>query len=69
MSTPYIAANTINQTIAQITNGIDAVVVESLSVKDMTTHGGNYKRHMKRSMRENHVGEFLRKLAQWCEMH
>ena len=64
-----IAANTINQTIAQITNGVDAVVVESLSVKDMTTHGGNYKRHMNRSMRENHVGEFLRKLAQWCEMH
>ena len=64
-----IAANTINQTIAQITNGVDAVVVESLSVKDMTTHGGNYKRAMNRSMRENHVGEFLRKLAQWCEMH
>ncbi len=64
-----IAANTINQTIAQITNGVDAVVVESLSVKDMTTHGGNYKRAMNRSMRENRVGEFLRKLAQWCEMH
>ncbi len=51
-----IAANTINQTIVQITNGVDAVVAESLSVKDMTTHGGNYKRHMNRSMRENHVG-------------
>ncbi len=64
-----IAANTINQTIAQITNGVGAVVVESLSVKDMTTHGGNYKRAMNRSMRENRVGEFLRKLAQWCEIH
>ncbi|MXZ93144.1 MAG: transposase [Cenarchaeum sp. SB0661_bin_35] len=44
-------------------------MVESLSVKDMTAHGGNYKRHMNRSIREIHIGEFLRKLAQWCEMH
>ncbi len=64
-----IAANTINQTVARIASGVDAVVVESLSVKDMTTHGGNYKRAMNRTMRENRVGEFLRKLAQWCDIH
>ncbi len=64
-----IAANTLNQTVARIASGVDAVVVESLSVKDMTTHGGNYKRAMNRAMRENRVGEFLRKLVQWCDIH
>ena len=62
-----IAVNTINQTVSRIVQGVDAVIAEILSIKDMTTHGGNYKRAMNRSMRENRLGEFLRKLAQRCE--
>ncbi|MXY61060.1 MAG: transposase [Cenarchaeum sp. SB0665_bin_23] len=62
-----IATNTINQTVSRIASGVDAVAVESLSIKGMTAHGGNYKRRMNRTMRENRLGEFLRKLAQRCE--
>ena len=58
-----IAVNTINQTVLRIVQGADAVIVEILSIQDMTAHGGNYKR----AMRENQLGEFLRKLAQRCE--
>ncbi|MXX21371.1 MAG: hypothetical protein F4Y82_05520 [Cenarchaeum sp. SB0665_bin_23] len=62
-----IAANTINQTVSRITSGVDAVVAEALSIKGMTTHGGNHKRNMNRTMRENCLGEFRRRLAQRCE--
>ncbi len=62
-----IAVNTINQTVSRVVQGVDAVIAEILSIQDMTAHGGNYKRHMNRSMRENRLGEFLRKLAQRCE--
>ncbi|MYB29507.1 MAG: transposase [Cenarchaeum sp. SB0663_bin_5] len=62
-----IAVNTINQTVSYIVQGADAIIAEILSIQDMTTHGGNYKRAMNRSMRENRLGEFLRKLAQRCE--
>ncbi|MYC79504.1 MAG: IS200/IS605 family element transposase accessory protein TnpB [Cenarchaeum sp. SB0661_bin_35] len=62
-----IAANAINQIVSRITNGVDAVVVEALSIKGMTAHGGNYKRTMNRTMRENRLGEFRRRLAQRCE--
>ncbi len=65
--TDGIAVNTINQTVSCIVQGADAIIAEILSIQDMTTHGGNYKRHMNRSMRENRLGEFLRKLAQRCE--
>ncbi|MYB29859.1 MAG: transposase [Cenarchaeum sp. SB0663_bin_5] len=62
-----IAVNTINQTVSRVVQGTDAVIAEILSIQDMTAHGGNYKKHMNRSMRENRLGEFLRKLAQRCE--
>ena len=62
------ATNTINQTVATVTKGADAVAREDMSVKDLTTHGGNYKKNINRPMRENRVGEFNRKLDQKCEM-
>ena len=63
-----VAGNTINQTVAKVTAGVDAVAVERLSVKGMTAHGGNHKRGMNRSMRENRAGAFLAKLGTKCLM-
>ena len=57
-----IATDTINQAMAKITTGVDAVMVEDLHVKSMTVHGGNRKRRLNRSMRENRAGAFLSKL-------
>ena len=60
--TNNIATDTINQSATKITDGVDAVIVEDLHVKSMTTHGGNRKRRLNRSMRENRAGTFLAKL-------
>lgn len=63
-----LATNTINQTVATVTKGVDAVAVEHLSIKGMTAHGGNRKRAMNRSMRENRTGAFLARLGAKCRM-
>ena len=60
--------DTINQVVARITRGADTVAIESLSIKGMTAHGGNYKRAMNRSVRENRLGELLTKLSTKCGM-
>lgn len=60
------ATNTINQTIAKVTKGTDKVAVKHPSIKGMTAHGGNHKRAMNRSLRENRVGEFLSKVKAKC---
>lgn len=63
-----LANDAVNQTVARVTAGVDAVAVESLSIKGMTAHGGNRKRAINRSMRESRVGEFLCKLGARCPM-
>ena len=60
--TNNIATDTTNQSVAKITTGVDAVIIEDLHVRAMTTHGGNRKRRLNRSMRENRAGTFLAKL-------
>ncbi len=56
-----------NRIVHAITKSVDKVVLEDLSPKSMTSHGGNHKRTMNRSMRENWVGEFRRRVEQKCE--
>ena len=63
-----LATNTINQTVAKIVMGTDAVATEGISVKDITARGGNRKKNINRPMRENRAGEFLRKLDAKCLM-
>ncbi len=62
-----IANDSTNRMVHAIIKGVDKVVLEDLSPKAMTSHGGNRKRAMNRSMRENRVGEFRRKVVQKCE--
>lgn len=59
-----LADNVINQAVNSICTGADVVGIEHLDIKSMTAHGGNHKRRMNRSMRENQAGKFLRKLGQ-----
>ncbi len=56
-----------NRIVHAVTKGADKVVLENLSPKAMTSYGRNHKRTMNRSMRENRVGEFRRKVVQKCE--
>ncbi len=56
-----------NRVVHAVTKGVDKVVLEDLSPKAVTSHGGNHKITMNRSMRENRVGEFRRKAVQKCE--
>ncbi len=63
-----LATNMINQTVAKITKGADAVVTEGVSIKNLTTHGGSRKTNINRPMRESRAGEFLRKLEVKCSM-
>ncbi len=63
-----LATNTINQAVSAITKGADVVVAEGMSVKDITTRGGNRKKNINRPMRENRAGGFLHKLDAKCSM-
>ncbi len=62
-----IANDSMNRMVHTVTKGVDRVVLEDLSPISMTRHGGNHKITMNRSMRENRVGEFRRKVVQKCE--
>ena len=61
-----VADNSVNQAVAATTRGADKVVVEGVSTKGMTAHGGSRKRGMNRSMAESRQGEFLMKVEQKC---
>ncbi len=56
-----------NRVVHAVTKGVDKVVLEDLSPISMTSHGGNMKRGINRTMRENRVGEFRRKVVQKCD--
>ncbi len=62
-----IANDSTNRIVHAVTKGVGKVVLDDLSPISMTSNGGNHKITMNRSMRENRVGEFRRKVVQKCE--
>ena len=59
-----IAGNAINQGVIRILNGIKYLILENIHIKSMTTHGGNKKRGINRTMRRSNAGKFRRVLEE-----